>query len=118
MNSTLYNIITLLLWFLLFSVFNAIYLSAKGKLKDIKVKKFLLFNLISLVLYTISVGFSILYFTQNIILFRVISFVLVFITGFLIDKFIVNEKPKEVIIYASLFVLVFNLFWYELFGIL
>jgi len=113
-----YNLITLLIWFVLLGGFNAVYLSIQGKLKEVSYKKFLIFNSLTLLLYTVAVAFSVLYFTQNATLFRSVNFILIFVTGFMIDKFLMNEDNKQSIIYGLVFAGVFNLFWYELLGII
>lgn len=111
--------IVILLWLLGIGIFNVVYLVVTKKLKQIEWSKFIVSNIILLVLYLLVNFLSIAAFSGGgLVAFGITNLVLLFGAGLLGGLFVLKEDNKNAFIYALLFAGVFNLLWYRVVGAL
>lgn len=112
-------ILTFFLWYILLGVYNLAFFSFLKKLKGINWQRFLLETLGLLGVYILVNILSIQFGSgTGIMAFSILNLVLVAASAYGYSRYVMKLKDNDPIIYSVAFVVVFNLYWYVLAGII
>jgi len=112
-------IIAIILWYFLIGIYNLSYAGITKKIQKLDWKKFILETLGMLVIYIVVNVVSIqLGSTLGKLTISGINVGLLFATGYLYTRYVVKYENKDALVYAGVFALIFNMYWYILFGII
>lgn len=112
-------VITLFLWYVLVGIYNLAYRGLTKKIENLDWRKFILETLGLVFLYFAVNAASIqIAGSQSVATFSVLNAFLILVLVFPYSKFVMKLEALDAAIYGLVFTLIFNLYWYNLFGIL
>ena len=112
-------VITLFFWYILIGIYNLAYLGLTKKIGNLDWRKFILETLgLVFVYFVINAASVQIAGSQSVALFSILNAVLIFVLVLPYSKFIMKFETLDAAIYSLIFTLIFNLYWYSLFGIL
>lgn len=116
--STVSIFITVTLWYVLIGIYNIVYLGITKKLDSFDWKKFILetFGLVAVYFLLNSVSFQFGGNSRTVFIVSNILLILVCVFGY--SRFVMKLEQKNSLVYTLVFTVIFNLYWYILFGLI